>query len=70
MDPRSIITDAHQSVAVTDMSSDASLDILEQRAHLEEVRRDIKEWEEKLVSIANRNNPERRAELGGRLREA
>jgi hypothetical protein len=66
MDPRSIITDAHQSVAVTDMSSDTSFDALE----LEEVNRDIKEWEGELVSIANRNNPERQRELGGWLREA
>lgn len=48
------------------MSSDTSFDALE----LEKVNRDIKEWEEELVSIANRNNPERRGELGGRLREA
>jgi hypothetical protein len=62
MDPRFIITDAHQSVAVTDMSSDTSFDALE----LEEVNRDTKEWEGELVSIANRNNPERRGGAWGK----
>jgi hypothetical protein len=70
MDPRSIITGAHQSVAVTDMPSDTSFDTPVQIAHLNEVRHDIKGWEGELVSIANLNNPERRRELGGWLREA
>jgi len=56
-------------VAITDMSSDTSFDTPDQIAQLEQVRRDIEGWREELVSMTNRNNPERRAELGGRLRE-